>query len=148
MTATAHALVGGAIAYAVPDPLIGVTLAFISHPFLDMIPHWDEGRGWREKSKMHLFLEGALDLSLGLALSYVIFGRNMDPIYYLVAVFAAWFLDLAQIPYWFFHWKFPPFSWIYSLQHHLQGRATPLFGIFTQVATVFAVFLALQVFHY
>ena len=54
MTATAHVLIGGAIAASVPDPALGITLAALSHPILDMIPHWDFGFGWRKKSKVLL----------------------------------------------------------------------------------------------
>ncbi len=148
MTATAHALVGAAIATAVPNPVIGIPLALASHPLLDMIPHWDEGRGWRKKTKFHFLLEGMLDLSLAFFLSYALFGSHINIYYYFSAVIASLFLDLVQLPYWFLGWKFPPFSWVYKLQSAMNGRTTPVFGIFTQVATVFAVFLALQVFHY
>ena len=41
MTATAHALVGGALAAAIKDPVLGISLSLLSHPFLDMIPHGD-----------------------------------------------------------------------------------------------------------
>ena len=51
MTATAHALVGGAIAASAINPAIGLPLAALSHPILDMIPHWDLGIGWRGKNK-------------------------------------------------------------------------------------------------
>jgi len=45
MTLTAHALVGAALAASFSNPAIGIPLAVISHPILDMIPHWDFGRG-------------------------------------------------------------------------------------------------------
>ena len=42
MTLTPHAIVGAAIASAMPDHLvIGFLLAFASHFVLDAIPHWD-----------------------------------------------------------------------------------------------------------
>jgi membrane-bound metal-dependent hydrolase YbcI (DUF457 family) len=52
MTATAHALIGGAIAASIPNPALGLPLAAISHPLVDMIPHWDFGLGWRKKKKV------------------------------------------------------------------------------------------------
>lgn len=41
MLSTPHLLVGAAIVKAVPEPLIGLPLAFLSHFVLDTIPHWD-----------------------------------------------------------------------------------------------------------
>ena len=42
MTLTTHAVIGAAIASTMPThPILGFTLAFASHFFLDSIPHWD-----------------------------------------------------------------------------------------------------------
>ncbi len=60
MTATAHAIVGGALAAAFPNPVIGISLSLLSHPLLDMIPHWDEGWGWRKKIKFNFLLSARL----------------------------------------------------------------------------------------
>lgn len=148
MTATAHALVGGAIAVSIQNPVIGITLAVVSHPLLDMIPHWDFGRGWRDKNKFTFMLEGTFDLSVGLVASYLIFGVHTNLLYFLSAVFASLMLDLLLIPYWFFKWKFPPFSWVYQIQSKMQGRAKLLpWGIVTQIGTVTGIILALRTIH-
>ena len=55
MTATAHALIGGAIAAGIASQPLGIALALASHPLADLIPHWDFGWGWRKKSKPKLF---------------------------------------------------------------------------------------------
>lgn len=144
MTATAHALVAGAIAANISNPAAGITLSFISHPLLDLIPHWDAGVGWRQKTKKRLFLEGASDLALGLSLAYIIFGQGVDLWYFLACIFASVVLDLAEIPYWFFKWNFAPFSWIYNFQHSIQGRAKLPWGIVTQVISLWVVLLILQ----
>lgn len=73
MTATAHALMGGAIAASISNPAIGLPLAALSHPLTDMIPHWDLGIGWKKKGKKALFFQSTLDLALGLFLTYLIF---------------------------------------------------------------------------
>lgn len=36
-----HALVGAAIAATVPNPILGLLLAFLSHFLLDRVPHWE-----------------------------------------------------------------------------------------------------------
>lgn len=147
MTATAHALIGGAIAAAIPEPAIGLPLAFISHPIADMIPHWDLGWGWRKKLKSTLFLESAFDLTLGIVLAFLIFGSGVNSYYLLGAIFAAELLDILQAPYWLLNWRFPPFSWVYKIQHSMQGKAKLPWGILTQAATVITLVIVLRAFH-
>lgn len=144
MTATAHALVGGAIAASVPDPTIGLTLSFASHPILDAIPHWDFGWGWKQKTKLKLFLQASFDLSLGLVISYLIFGKNVNFWYFSACVFASEAWDIMEAPYWFLDWRFPPFSWIYNIQSKMQGKVRLPWGILTQVASVIATVWALN----
>ncbi|MBI4040057.1 hypothetical protein HY389_01740 [Candidatus Daviesbacteria bacterium] len=145
MTATAHALVGGAIAASVPDPTIGLTLSAASHPIMDLIPHWDFGWGWRSKTKVKLFAQASFDLALGFILAYFLFGRYTNNFwYFMAAVFASEIWDMLEAPYWFFNWRFPPFSWIYNIQHRLQGKVKLPWGILTQVAVVIVVVIALQ----
>lgn len=144
MTATAHALVGGAIAASIQDPALGIVIATASHPLLDMIPHWDFGRGWRNKSKKLFFVEGVFDITLGVTLAYFLFGRGVNPVYFFAVIFSSLFFDLAQLPYWFLGWKFPPFSWIYKIQSKMQGRAALPWGIVTQVVTVAFIVLILN----
>lgn len=146
MTATAHALVGGAIAASISNPALGLSLAFASHPLLDMIPHWDFGRGWRDKSKVVFFAEGVFDVSLGLIASYFIFGPYTDLTYLFLAITASLLFDLLQVPYWFFNWRFPPFSWAYKIQSSMQSRAKLPWGIITQAITVMGLILLLRPF--
>lgn len=146
MTATAHALVGGAIAAAIPDPAIGISLSFISHPFLDMIPHWDFGIGWRGKNKFTLFLESSLDLVLGIALAYFLFGNSVNLVYFFGCILASESWDIMTMPYLLFNWQFPPFSTVYKIQHSLQrkAKATIFWGILTQIGTVYATVMLLR----
>ncbi len=151
MTATAHGLAAGMIAAALKDPVIGVSLSFISHPLLDMVPHWDAGLGWRQKTKKKLFVQASADVLLGFGLGYVVyalFGGGANFWYFLACFVAAESLDLMQIPYWFLGWNFAPFSWVYKFQHQIQGRARLPWGIVTQVAALGLVFLILQVYKF
>ena len=148
MTATAHALVGGIIAASVKEPALGLTLSAASHPLLDLIPHWDFGWGWKKKSKIKLFLQSIFDLSLGYLLAYLFFGRGINFWYFSGCVFLSEIWDMAEAPYWFFNWRFPPFSWIYNIQSKMQGRARNMtIGILTQVATVLIFILTFQPLH-
>lgn len=148
MTATAHAIVGGAIAASIPNPSLGITLSAISHPFLDMVPHWDFGLGWKKKTKTLLFVQASFDLILGTVLAYLIFGRGINIWYFLACILASEIWDMAQVPYWFLNWHFPPFSWAYKFQHHIQGRLRLPWGILTQVVTIsLVIFLLQKTFH-
>jgi hypothetical protein len=147
MTATAHALVGGAIAASISNPAVGLTLACLSHPLLDMIPHWDFGIGWRGKNKVTLFLESVLDLTLGILLAYLLFGKNVNLFYFLSCIFFSEIWDILMMPYLLFKWNIPPFSTAYKLQHKIQGKAKLPFGILTQAISVIGVVLILRAFH-
>lgn len=144
MTATAHALVGGAIAASIQNPALGIPLAFISHPLLDAIPHWDFGDKWRTKPKIRLFAETAADTIFGVALSYLIFGQNIPLWYFGICVFVSEVWDLIESPYWFLNWKFFPFSHVYKVQSKMQGRAKLPLGIITQIVTVVGITVLLQ----
>ncbi|MBI3486344.1 hypothetical protein HY025_05410 [Candidatus Daviesbacteria bacterium] len=144
MTATTHALVGGAIAATIPDPVLGVSLALTSHIVLDMVPHWDFGWGWRKKTKLKFFLEAAFDLCLGFILSYLIFGQRVNFGYFVTCVLASEALDIIEAPYWFLNWRFPPFSWIYKFMSSIQGKAKLPWGIVTQVVAVFLLVIILK----
>lgn len=147
MTATAHALIGGAIAQYIPDPTLGITLSAISHPIADMIPHWDFGQGWRQKKKAVLFFECTGDLVLGVLLAFLLFGQTTNHLYLLMSVLISESWDFMQVPYWLFNWKFFPFSTFYNFGHQTNAKAGFTFGILTQVATFAGVVLFLQVLH-
>ena len=144
MTATTHALVGGIIAATVPNPALGLSLALISHPILDIIPHWDFGWGWRKKSKSKLLIESSLDLLFGIVVSFVLFGQHVALWYFLAAVILSEIWDLLEAPYWFFQWKFFPFGFIYKFQSGLQGKLKLPGGVITQLVSVAGIFLILQ----
>lgn len=146
MTATAHALIGGAIAASVSNPAIGIPLSAISHPIVDMIPHWDFGLGWKKKNKVVLFLQSFGDFALGVSLAFFIFGGKVDNIYLFTCIFMSLSWDLLQAPYLLFNWKFFPFSTFYEFGHHTNGKAKMPWGIFTQIASVTGLMLALRVF--
>lgn len=145
MTATAHALIAGAIASSVQNPVVGVTLAAISHPICDLVPHWDFGNNWRQKNKIVFFLEAAADLAIGVGLSYLIFGQNINFWYFVAAMVAAEFWDILETPYWFFKWDFFPIGIIYKIQSRMQNKSPLPWGILYQVAAIFAVVFVLRV---
>lgn len=147
MTATSHALVAGAIAASIQNPAIGLPLAAISHPFLDMIPHWDFGVGWEKKTKGLLFAQSLADLGLGIALTFIIFSPFVDKIYLAAAILISESWDILMMPYILGRWKFPPFSFFYTVQSELNRNIKLPWGILTQVGTVAGIIFVLGVFH-
>lgn len=147
MTATAHALVGGAIAAYIPNPAIGLPLASLSHPILDMIPHWDLGMGWRKKNKVTFFAEAVLDLVLGIILAYFMFGQSINPFYLLTCIFFSEIWDILMMPKLLFNWNFFPFKTAYEWQHKIQSNVKLPWGILTQAATVLGIVLVLRTLH-
>lgn len=145
MTATAHAIIGGAIAASIPNPAIGIPLAALSHPIADLVPHWDFGVGWKKKSKTVLFLQSLADLTFGVALTFLIFGNTTDHLYLLICIFMSESWDLLQMPYLLFNWRFPPFSTFYNFGHQINEKAKLPWGILTQVASVTGLVLALRI---
>lgn len=147
MTATAHALAGGAIAASIQNPALGIALSALSHPLLDLVPHWDFGWGWKQKTKRRLFAESSLDLIVGVGLAYLFFGQNsQNLVYFAACIFVSEAWDLLEAPYWFLNWRFPPVSWIYNIQSRMQGKTkTMVEGIATQVVTIALLVLLLQV---
>lgn len=147
MTATAHALIGGAIAASVPNPAIGITLSALSHPIADLIPHWDFGVGWKKKSKAMLFFQSVADLIFGVALTFLLFGSSTNHFYLLLCIFMSESWDILQMPYLLFNWKFPPFSTFYNFGHQTNGKINMPWGILTQVASVSGLALVLRTIH-
>lgn len=147
MTATAHALIGGAIAASTPNnPALGIALAALSHPLLDFIPHWDFGLGWRKKNKLVLFFQALADVTFGIVITFLFFSKT-DPLYLLICILISLSWDILQAPYWLFGWKFFPFSSFYKVQHEINRKAKLPWGVLTQAVTVTGVVLALRTIH-
>lgn len=144
MTATAHALIAGAISASTNNIPLGLTLSAISHPLGDLVPHWDFGNNWRQKPKLTLFIESSLDLLAGVILAYLLFGQNANLAYFAGCIFLAEVWDMAEVPYWFFNLKIPPFSWIYNVQSRMQNRLKLPWGLISQIAAVTAIILLFQ----
>lgn len=145
MTATAHALIGAAIAAKVINPFLAIPLAIISHFALDLVPHWDAGTNHRQKTKKKLKIEATVDVLLGFALSFLLFGSSVNPIYLFIMIIAAQLPDWIEAPYWIFGVNLPPFTWMYQISHRVQSRLQLPWGLVTQIVIVGTfVFLALK----
>lgn len=136
MVATTHAIVGASIAVNIPHPFIAYPLALLSHFVLDLLPHWDQGINWKQKSARRRFFECTFDVLIGLFTVSVLFVGRVDPIYLYSMVFAAQLPDWLEVPYLFLGWTGTPWKYFYKIQSQLQWRAPLLIGISTQLAIV------------
>lgn len=155
MTATAHALVAGAIYRAIPNPVLSVPLAFASHFIMDAVPHWDIGTSWRTRSKKMTGVFAISETVLGITLAYFLFAGKGDGIQLFSTIIASELPDWMEAPWYIFfanHEKHAPGAhagfWeklsyrIYRTENVFHSKASYPFGLITQVVTV-AFFLLL-----
>jgi hypothetical protein len=149
MTATAHALVSGAIVAAIPNPAISLPLVFASHFIMDAVPHWDFGTNWRSRSKFDTGAIAILDTVIGFTVAYFVFGGKVNLPILLSAAILGNLPDWLEAPYYIFFasqnkksptekasiWEKITYR-IYKLENVFHTKATFPFGVFTQVATV------------
>ncbi|MBU1000758.1 hypothetical protein KKE78_05200 [Patescibacteria group bacterium] len=144
MTATTHALIAGIIAQYVPDPTIGISLSAISHPIVDLIPHWDLGSSWKNKNKTSLFFQTSADLIFGTFLTFLIFGNTTNHLYLFICILISESWDIFQVPYLLLNWKFLPFSAFYNFGHLTNSKTGMFWGVISQFATIGGLVLILR----
>lgn len=135
MLATSHALVGATLVRVIPDPRISLPLAFLSHFFLDRIPHWDTATDIKSRPLYQTCLLTVLDVLFGFFLVFLLFSST-SPVLLFWGILAAQIVDWVESPYYFLNWQFPPFSWIYQLQSLNHHRQALPWGLVTQVILV------------
>lgn len=152
MLLTPHTFVGAAIAVAVPNPLIAVPLAFVSHFVGDLVPHWDfysgtlpaeRIKGWRPIAVM-------ADLVFGVAtgMTFTLYGlwvqdsSSLALNFFLCGIAAV--LPDALCATTLYGKSFKSLKWLYSLQEKLQIQAKLPWGIITQIIVVLVSFLVIS----
>ena len=139
MVSVSHTLVAISIAAKITNPVIALPLSFFSNYVLDMIPHWDFGYGWREKSKKKLFIEGFADVAVSYILVFLIWKKflpNTSLISLLINAFLAHLPDWLELPYLLFNIKIQPFTFFYQIQHVVHRKLALPWGVVTQIVTV------------
>lgn len=150
MTATAHALVSGAIAASIPNPFLSIPLSFVSHLVMDTVPHWDFGTNWRTRTKSKTGATAIADTILGFTLAYLWFGGKVESTSVLFACMVAGNLpDWMEAPWYIFFahpkkhvpskhasvWERLTYI-IYKTENVFHAKAQAPFGILTQIAVV------------
>ncbi|MBI5019684.1 hypothetical protein HZB58_05445 [Candidatus Gottesmanbacteria bacterium] len=157
MTATAHALVSGAIAARFTDPVTASLLALASHYIMDSIPHWDFGTNWRNRPKHTTGIFAIGETLTGIGLSYFFFGQYLPFMLWAITVLFGILPDWLETPWYIFYANAKKQSpgahagilekvsyAFYKLPNIFHSKAQLPLGLVTQIATVifFLVILA------
>lgn len=135
MLALSHAITGAVIAAKIHNPALGYTLAVVSHPLLDLVPHWDfNTRCNGDRRTSTTILISLIDATIGFAIGIFLFHTQVPLPRLLLTMFLAQLPDWLEAPYHVFKWQFPPFSWVKRFQHYMHWKLRAPWGILTQLA--------------
>ena len=116
------------IAAAIPNPLVSLPLAFLSHFAVDMLPHWN----WEPDTRPLSLLGIVLDLILlEILVGYLAFQSPLQ-LNLAVGAFSAILPDLLEAPHIFFGLNNKYLQKLCDFQGRIQNRAPVLPGIITQ----------------
>lgn len=159
MILASHIIVSGILGSQTGNYFLAAALGLASHYALDAIPHWDyyispgfdskaEKEGWHflaGKFFLKELIKISADILIGLVLVFI-FLKNLNEINLIsafVGIFFGVLPDPLQLLYHISHWKFLKLN--YEFQLAIQKTKSSLgIGIFTQIAIVILVFLALR----
>ena len=157
VTATAHAIVAGAIAQKFPDPFLAPLLAFVSHFIMDAVPHWDFGTNWRARPKRDTAALAVGETLVGILIGFLLYRQNTQQLLLGTTIVFSLLPDWLEAPWYIFFarqqkhrpgpqagfWEWLTFR-IYKTENAFHTRAQYPLGLVTQIATVifFVVMLA------
>lgn len=149
MLETPHVIVASAIAYKVGNPYLAIPLAFASHFVLETVPHWNphiltEIKKFGEitqKSKAIIITDVLLAFVSGFYVASTVLPNTSHFWTILFSGFFGVLPDLMEAPYFFLKWRNKFLDWWIKTQKALQSDTTPVPGMLTQAATIFAAVL-------
>lgn len=133
MLAATHAIAGAMIIKTSATPEIGYWLALLSHPLLDLFPHWDMNTRHAEKTKWFILWTSLVDAGVGFAIGWWLFSPIVEAKVLLTAMVLAQLPDWIEAPLHLFDWNFPPFSTVKKLQHYWHSKLDLPWGIVPQL---------------
>lgn len=149
MLETPHVAVGAAIATKIPNPMLSIPLAFLSHFVLEGIPHWNphivaETKKYGMPTKKSIKII-TVDVILALTVGFIIAWWSLPDIKHAINIIAASFFsvlpDLVESPYFFLKMRTNFLKKWLNFQKSLQVDTTFFWGMLNQAATVAAAFL-------
>ena len=129
MLETPHALVGMVIVVAIPNPLVSLPLAFLSHFAVDMLPHWN----WEPNTRPLSLLGIILDLILLEIITVYFVTRSPQPLILAAGSFLAILPDLLEAPHIFLGFENRYLQKLLQFQKSIQNNVSVLPGVITQL---------------
>jgi hypothetical protein len=144
MLETPHVMVGAAIATTIPNPIISLPLAFLSHLVLEKVPHWNphlntEKKTFGKITKKSTYIvvaDSTLALFSGLGIALLKSQNFGQFVVIILACFFSILPDLIEAPYFFLNLKSKFIEKWIKFQKSLQVDASPLPGLATQFITI------------
>ena len=102
MTATAHAIIGAALAAKIGEPMSLAFASTTSHLLMDCIPHWDFGANWRLRSKWATGTFAIFDSVIGITLAYFLFWGKAPISLLTIGILSSELPDWLQTPWFLF----------------------------------------------
>ena len=144
MLETPHAVLGATIAAKIPNPLIALPLALLSHLVLDQIPHWNPDLGGEIRKYGHvsarsnLIILGDVVLSLGFGfwIAFQAWPNLGKAAVIIIAAFMAVVLDVIEGFHFFLGVDQPLLKRLISFQHEHQKKVPFIPGVLTQIAVI------------
>ena len=139
-----HTIVGATIATKIPNPLISLPLAFFSHFFLDLIPHWNPSL-YSETKKFGKPTQRStqfviLDIILSLGAGFFIASRALpninQAIIIVLACFATVMVDVIEGFYFFLGIRTKFLENLIEFQHRYQRRVPIIPGVVVQIVII------------
>lgn len=146
MTSTGHALVGALIAAKFHDPTLALSLSLLSHYPSDILPHWDVGTHIGKKTSLRRFIEGSIDIGIGLILSFFVYrvlSLENNYILLVLCIFFAQLPDWIAAPYTIFKIENPVLKKIDDFSEVLHNKLEKPWGIITQAVAVIVLYAVL-----
>ena len=140
MLATTHAIVGALCATQINHPAVALITAAVSHPFLDLFPHWDFNSRWSKLSKSQKFLISVADSALGMGIGFLLFGTRQNWVFLLLVMLAAQWPDFLEAPYHFGYDQHWFFKGVKQLQHLWHTKAGWPWGFLPQLGIILFAF--------
>jgi len=144
MLETPHVVVGAAIATTIPNPIISLPLAFLSHFVLEKVPHWNphlntEKNAFGKVTKKSTYIviaDSTLALFSGFGIALLKSQNFGQFVVIILACFFSILPDLIEAPYFFLNLKSKFIERWIKFQKSLQVDTSPLPGLATQLITI------------
>ena len=138
-----HTVIGATIASKIPNPLISLPLAFLSHFVLDLVPHWNpdlyteaKNNHISPRSKLIILGDVLLSLAFGFGVAYQALPNLRQAAVVILASFLAVVLDVVEGFYFFLGIRHPLLLDLIKFQHRHQKKVPLISGLLTQVVTI------------